>query len=135
MIHDPSSVRLAIISILHSADRPMSSKEISDRLLGRFGIRVSNTSVGVNLGYLRIGEKAKRVRCFLGMMRFGQKMFPRMEWYWFSASHPNKYGWAFKVLMAHRYRDRWLPTLPMEKRRRKRPISDDMRQMIEDLAR
>jgi hypothetical protein len=127
--------RRLIMHVLRKSDRPLNAKEISHRVAGEFHIHMNTAEIGANMGMLRVAEKVLKVSCFMGMFKVGRQRYPNMINHWFSADRGKKYGFDFKRKMMRANRLRYESTLPLEKRRRKRPISDDMRQMIEDIAR
>lgn len=123
-----------IMAVLQSAGRPLSAKEISSRIAGKHGASINSTSVGVNLGYMRRAGQVKAVSCMMGMHRVGKAVHPQMLRHWYTGDKPNAFGWNFKRHMARLNQERYESTLPLQKRRRKRARTDDMRQMIEDMG-
>lgn len=127
--------RRLIMHIIRRADRPLSAKEISDRVVGEFHVRMSTAEIGANMGFLRIAEKVRHVSCVMGMLKIGHYVYPNTIWHWYSADKSKQWAWEFKRRMQRENEQRYQSSLPLEKRRKKRPRTDDMRQMIEDIAR
>lgn len=130
-----TSVKQAIIrSILIKASRPLSAKDIADRMVGRYGMSMDTTTIGVNLGYMRRAGEVNFVSCLTGMHKYGHVAIPNMSRFWFPSDKPKEYGSRFEHYMAKLNMRRYESTLPLHMRRRKRPITDDMRQMVEDIG-
>lgn len=119
---------------LAAAERPLNSKEISDRIKGKWGWSLSTAAIGANIAYMHRANEVAVIRCRVGMLRVGHQVYAKMLNYWYPADRKRAWAAAFKRAMYLANYQNYESTLPLEKRKRKRPISDDMRQMIEDIA-
>lgn len=135
MTKRPAAMKQALIdSVLRHASRPLSAKEISDRIKGSHGVSISSIEIGANLGFMHRAREVSNVRCIMGFHRVGHAVHPNMLNHWFPAERGKEYGLKFKRHMARLNENRRLASLPLEKRPRRRARTDDMRQMIEDLG-
>ncbi len=136
----PAAVRKLIERILFERRQPMTTPEIVEMLRFHYGVDVSNQSTGVNLGYLRAaGCVDRRSAPVWGKPYYlaGSWHFSTQNWWWHVRSVDNIAARKFITKIRHEV-DRKLVDFQRNRGRpvtkRSKPITDDMRQMIVDLA-
>lgn len=136
-----SEIRALIERILFHRRKPMTTAEISDALYLRNGIRLSNQSIGVNLGYLHVAGTVNRRQAPVWGKPYwlhGKWNFQTQNWWWHNQVVSKGEGFAFvmkirrEVEMKARDNQR-IKGRPVSNRLP--PRTDDMRQMLVDLGR
>lgn len=125
------SARAAILRILECAHKPLSSVEIEYRLRFDHGIYMSTNSIGSHLGIMRVGNQVKKVACATDLHRYARQTYPVMVHFWYkpgtlTPDEVRRFRYEKRLSLTERYP-------PNKKHYLKRPRTDDMRQMIEDL--
>lgn len=123
--------------VLSQAHEPLSSQEIAIEVKRKFHADLSSESVGANLGYMRAAGEAAFVKVTMGMRRYARDVYPVIMRHWFD---PKTIETKVARTWSHQKRiandQKYLSTLPLvHPKRRRKPRTDDMRQMIEDFAR